>query len=324
MLKIGIVGTGWFSGVHGKILSTMEGVQIKAVLGTTKQKADEFAYEFDHAKGYGNFVEMLDCEKLDAVYICVPPFAHGELELQLIERGIPFLVEKPLSVDLEVPKQVISKLQRNPLITSVGYHFRYRDSVKFLKNELENSTLGMVTGGWMGSMPTVSWWRNQETSGGQFVEQTTHLVDLLRYSAGEVEEVYAVFGSRSLHKTYDFVTVPDIGTVTLKMKSGVIANLSNTCILPDGDSKVGLDYYSDKGILHINHDRLEKSIGGLKSVHQDTVDPYLLENEAFLHAVRTGDSSRVLSNYYDAFRTQEVAVAALKSAESGEPVKINL
>jgi myo-inositol 2-dehydrogenase / D-chiro-inositol 1-dehydrogenase len=301
----------------------MEGVQIKAVCGTNKQKADDFASKFGHAKGYGNLVEMLDCEKLDAVYICVPPFAHGEIEKQLIERGIPFLVEKPLSVDLEVPKQVISKLQEKPLLTSVGYHFRYRDSVRLLKNELENSTLGMVTGGWMGSMPTVPWWRNQETSGGQFVEQTTHLVDLLRYTAGEVEEVYAVFGNRSISKTYDSVTVPDVGTVTLNMQSGVLANLSNTCILPNGDSKVGLDYYSNKGILHINHNRLEKSLGGLKSIHQDIVDPYLLENEAFIHAVQTGDPSRILSNYQDAFRTQEIAVAALRSAETGKPIKMN-
>ncbi|MGP1666111.1 MAG: NEL-type E3 ubiquitin ligase domain-containing protein, partial [Rhodanobacter sp.] len=29
----------------------------------------------------------------------------------------------------------------------------------------------------------------QEKSGGQFIEQTTHIVDLLRYCAGEVDEV---------------------------------------------------------------------------------------------------------------------------------------
>jgi len=32
--------------------------------------------------------EMLDKQKLDAVYICVPPYAHGEIEHALIERNI--------------------------------------------------------------------------------------------------------------------------------------------------------------------------------------------------------------------------------------------
>ncbi|MGM0873193.1 MAG: Gfo/Idh/MocA family protein [Bacillota bacterium] len=323
MINVGIIGTGWFSGVHAKILNEMEGVQIKAICGTTKQKAEDYASAYDHAKGYGELTEMLDGEKLDAVYICVPPFAHGEIEMELIDRGIPFLVEKPLGVDLETPKKIVSKLKEQPLITSVGYHFRYRDSVTLLKNELEKSTLGMVTGGWMDSMPTVPWWRNQETSGGQFIEQTTHFVDLLRYVAGEIDEVYAAYGSRSLTERYDNVTVHDVGTVTLKLNSGVIANLSNTCILPNADSKIGLDFYTDKGILHIDHNGLEKSAEGITSVKKDPVDPYMKENEAFIHAVRTGDTSMILSDYEDAYRTQVVTVAALRSAETGMPIKIN-
>jgi len=323
MLNIGIVGTGWFSGVHAKILCGMEGVRIGAICATNQAKAEAYAAQFDYAKGYGNIIEMLDGEKLDAVYICVPPFAHGETEVQLIDRKIPFLVEKPLSVDLETPQYILSKLQEQAVITSVGYHFRYRDSVRMLKQELQESTLGMVTGGWMDSMPTVAWWRNQATSGGQFIEQTTHLVDLLRYTAGEVEEVYAVYGNRSISQAYDHVTVPDVGTVTLKMKNGVIANLSNTCVLPNGDCKVGLDFYHNKGMLHIDRNGLEKSAEGVRTIWTDTVDPYVKENEAFIHAVQTGDSSRILSSYEDAFRTQEVTVAALQSAQTGKPVMIH-
>lgn len=321
MVNIGIVGMGWFSGIHAKILSRMEGVQIQAICGTSKEKAAKYAFSYD-SKGYGDLVEMLDGEKLDAVYICVPPFAHREIEIELINRGIPFLVEKPLSVDLELPNKVVSMLIEKPLVTSVGYHFRYRDSVALLKNELQNSTLGIMTGGWMDSMPSVPWWRNQETSGGQFIEQTTHLVDLIRYTAGEVDEVYAVYGSRSLIERYENVTVPDVGTVTLKLKSGAIANLTNTCILPNGDSKVELGFYTDKGILNIAHHGLGISKEGLKTLHKDIIDPYEKENEAFIHAVRTGDTSMILSDYEDAYKTQEVTVAALRSVQLRVPVKV--
>ncbi|MCL6573802.1 MAG: Gfo/Idh/MocA family oxidoreductase [Bacillus sp. (in: Bacteria)] len=322
MLNVGIVGIGWFSGVHAKIISEMNGVHIKAFCGTNKLRAEAYAAQFNQATGYGDIVEMLDSEKLNAVYICVPPFAHGEIERHLIERGIPFLVEKPLSTDLVTPQQILAKIQKNKLITSVGYHFRYRDSVSRLKNELEETTLGMVTGGWMGSMPPVSWWRNEAKSGGQFIEQTTHLVDLLRYTAGEVEEVYAVFGNRIMNKKYDGVTVPDIGSVTLKMKSGVIANLSNTCILPNNEFKMGLDFFHDKGILHINQDGLEKRIQGVKTGWSDMVNPYIKENVAFIDAVRTGDTSSILSDYQDAYRTQEITVAAMKSAKMGKLLKL--
>jgi len=52
------------------------------------------AADFEGAKGYGQFIEMLTSERLDAVYICVHPMAHGEIEKELIDRKIPFLVEK--------------------------------------------------------------------------------------------------------------------------------------------------------------------------------------------------------------------------------------
>jgi len=322
MVKVGIIGTGWFSGVHAKILSNMQGVQINAICGTSQEKAEKFASSYEDVNSYGNIVEMLDSEKLDAVYVCVPPFAHGEIELELLTREIPFLVEKPLSVDLEVPTKVISKLNEKSIITSVGYHFRYKDSVSYLKNELENSTIGMATGGWMGSMPTVPWWRNQQTSGGQFIEQTTHLVDLLRYTMGEVEEVYAAYASRALSSQYEGVTVSDVGTVTIKFSNGVIANLSNTCLLPEGDSMVGLDYYTNKGILRLGFNGLEISKKGETSSVKDIVNPYEKESEAFIHAVRTGDTSLILSDYRDAFKTQEVAVAAQLSAEKGQLVRL--
>lgn len=322
MLNIGIIGTGWFSGVHANILNKMDDIRIMGICGSSKEKAEKYASNYPDATGYGEVNKMLDRENLDAVYICIPPFAHGEIELELINRGIPFLVEKPLSVDLDIPVEILKKLKNQPVITSVGYHFRYRESIDILKNELNLSTIGMITGSWMGSMPGVYWWRNQQTSGGQFIEQTTHLVDLLRYTVGEVKEVYAAYGSRSLPSRYEDVTVSDIGTVTLKFENGTIANLSNTCILPEGVSKVGLDYYTEKGILQLGFDTLEISRKGEKVIKEDTADPYVKENEAFLHAVRTGDTSKILSNYEDAYKTQEITVAALESAKSGLPVKI--
>ena len=89
-LRIGIIGTGWFSKVHADILSNMDGVDVTAFVGTSLEKAAQAVRGYAAAKAYGNVEQMLDETKPDAVYICVPPFAHGEIELQLVQRGIPF------------------------------------------------------------------------------------------------------------------------------------------------------------------------------------------------------------------------------------------
>lgn len=323
-LQIGIIGTGWFSQVHADILAATEGVKVQAFLGTSQAKAEQKARAYG-AAAYGDLHEMLDAERLDAVYICVPPLSHGPIEEELTRRGIPFLVEKPLGLDTELPRSILSRIKEANLITSVGYHFRYQSSMDKLRELLQQQTMGMMLGRWMDSMPGVAWWRRQNGSGGQFIEQTTHLVDLLRYLAGEVEEVYALYGNRIKHEQVEGMEVPDVGTVTLRMASGMVANISNTCALAGGSelSDIGLTFYTDQGVLDWDMKRLRWARPDELTEYKEQANPYVKETEAFIHALRTGDGSRIRSDYADAFRTQVVTCAALESAASGKPVRIS-
>jgi len=320
-LNIGIIGTGWFSKVHADLLAGMEDVQVKAVCGSSKEKGQEMASQYD-AAGYGDTTEMLDAETLDAVYICVPPHSHGAIERSVIRRDIPFFIEKPLGASTEIPASLLQDIKERQLLTSVGYHFRYQENIALLKELLREDKVGMIVGQWMGSMPGVAWWRNQEQSGGQFTEQTTHIVDLLRYLAGEVTEVYGMFGNRIVHEQHDNVSVADVGTVSLKLESGIVANISNTCVLPGELGRVGLSFYNDRGLLDWNLERLLVERSGDSQEHANTGNPYLKETEAFLHAVRTGDRSGILSDYEDGYKTLKVTCAAYDSAQSGLPVKL--
>ncbi|MEK4353693.1 Gfo/Idh/MocA family oxidoreductase [Paenibacillus sp. FSL R5-0475] len=319
-LKVGIVGTGWFSKVHADLLAEMDDVRLQAVCGSSKAKGEDMARPYD-AAGYGDITEMLDAEKLDAVYICVPPQSHGAIERSLIKRDIPFFIEKPLSMTTEIPASLLQDIKEHNLLTSVGYHFRYQENIKRLKETLRGDKVGMIMGQWMGGMPGVAWWRDQKQSGGQFTEQTTHIVDLVRYLAGEVKEVYGMFGNRIMHEQHEGVSVADVGTVSLKLENGIVANISNTCVLPDEVGSVGLSFYNDRGLLDWNPDRLLEVRSGNSTEFANTGNPYLVESEAFIHAVRTGDRSRILCDYEDGYNTLKVTCAAYDSAQSGLPVK---
>ena len=139
-----MVGTCGFSKKHADILTEMNHVRVVAVYGTSEEKAKRFAEQYDGMRGYSDFHAMLEAEKLDGVYLCVPPMAHGDMELALIERGIPFFVEKPLGVTTAMPKKVVEPLEKSPVVTSVGYHFRYLESIQYLKRLLKDHTVGMV------------------------------------------------------------------------------------------------------------------------------------------------------------------------------------
>ena len=318
-IRVGIIGTGGFARVHGQILSELEDVNVTAVCGSSLAKAEKFASEWNQANGYDNIEQMLDSEKIDAVYICVPPFAHGALEESIIERGIPFFIEKPIGTEMKVPSDILSKVVSKKLITSVGYHFRYSDEIVRLKELLQDRQVAMVSGYFMGSMPKVAWWRNETLSGGQFIEQTTHIVDLLRYMVGEVKEVYAAYAHQVMHQIDDQVTVPDVGSVTLKLESGAIATISNTCVLPEG-YKIELNFFTNKGILEWSPQRLKELQRNQIVETKNKSNPYELENRAFIHAVRTGDCSGILSDYADAWQSQLITVTAARSAQLGLPI----
>ncbi|MGI2294245.1 Gfo/Idh/MocA family protein [Paenibacillus sp. GXUN7292] len=320
-LKIGIAGTGWFGKMHAEKLSAMEGVQISAFCGTSSEKAEAAASPYRDARGYESIEQMLDDRKLDAVYVCTPPFAHGEIELALVERGIPFLVEKPIGVDEDTPNRIRNAINEKGLVTSVGYHFRYMDSTSRAKDLLAVRKPLMALGQWMGSMPGVYWWRHMNTSGGQFVEQTTHIVDLMRYLLGDVNEVYAAYGYMNKAEQDEDVTVPNIGSVTMKLASGAVATISNTCGI-QGGHHAGLQIYTDAGVLDIAGDALIDKEVSKTTKYQSSSNPYIRENEAFLHAIRTGDRSGILSTYDDAWHTHQVTMAANKSAMTGLPVKL--
>jgi len=322
-LKVGFIGTGGVAKGHITNLAAIEGVTISAFCDLQLERAETAAKDWTDAKAYSSITEMLDDRKLDAAFVCVPPMAHGEAERALIERGIPFLVEKPLGVNNELPRQLAEQIAGKGLITSVGYQWRYIQSLDEAKSFLESGCIGMSLGYWLGSMPKVPWWRVQHLSGGQFVEQTTHITDLLRYLCGEVVEVYAAYGHRILHELEEGANVADVGTVTMKLANGSVATISNSCMLPAGH-KTGLNVYTAQGVVEVqsNGSRIVRNKEEAAAPFALTPNPRVFEDIAFLDAVRTGDPSPIKSSYADSLKTHEVTVAANLSAATGKPVKL--
>lgn len=322
MMHIAIIGTGWFANEHVKLLTKQKDVTIVAIVASHIDKAALFAKQLPDAKPYATIDDAIHATRIDAAYICTPPFARGAIEESLIAANIPFLVEKPLSVDEQLPEALAQKIKERKLITSVGYHFRYSDAAERMRDIMQNRTLAMGIGYWMGNAPGGTWWRKQSRSGGQFVEQTTHIVDVLRYVAGEVVEVYAAYGQQLLHEEDANADVSDIGSVTLKLESGSIATISNTCIVSAGYD-VGLHLYTTTGKLELSMSQLKDIQAHQTTEYKNMTNPYERETEIFLQAVRTQDDSAIRSTYADALKTHRVTMAANQSALTGLPIKLH-
>ncbi len=128
-LKIGFVGTGWVAGQHMKSLGQIAEARIVACTDVDADRAAEAASRFAGAAAYTDHRKMLDEAGLDAVYVCLPPHVHGQVEMDIIERGLPFFLEKPLANEMETPRRILSAIEEKGLLTAVGYMMRYYPTV---------------------------------------------------------------------------------------------------------------------------------------------------------------------------------------------------
>lgn len=317
--RVGFIGCGGFGRHHMGKLADIDGVELVAYYDVDLNKAKECSNQFG-GKAFDSYQEMLDKATLDAVYICLPPFAHGEIEKAVIAEGLPFFVEKPIALSASVAEEIQEELEKKGLFASVGYHFRYLDTVEKAKERLSGREVGMVLGWWLGGFVGLPWWGVYAQSGGQFVEQTTHIFDLARYLVGEVEEVYAYTALRLL-KDIPNIDVPDVGVCNLKFENGAVGNISNTCITRAG-GKIGLAVYCKDLVVDIAGRRVTVIEPEKEEFFDSEVDPYEVEDRVFIEAVRSGDRSAIRSSYADALRTLKVTLAANESAHTGRPVKV--
>lgn len=309
-VRIGFVGSGGIAGNHMRQLATLGNAQMVAFCDIVRDRAEAAAKQYG-GKAYTDYREMYEGETLDAVFICVPPFAHTDQEVLAAERGLALFVEKPVAVALEKAEEIEAAIERHGSVSSVGYHFRYMTSTQKAKEILRDREVGLARGSWVGGMPGVHWWRVIGESGGQMVEQTTHIFDLARYMLGEVTSVHAAARTGLMTDVEDY-DVHDASVTDLTFESGAIASITSACIVSAG-GRVGLDLYTKEVTLRIGSGNLEILWPGRTEILQSGNNPYLEEDEAFLVAIESGDRSKILSPYADAVRTLKVTLAANRS-----------
>lgn len=315
------MGTGFIAGRHLQALSRLPDVSLVAVADALPERAQAVAAEYD-VRPWTSGEEMLEQEDLDAVWLCVPPFAHGPLEQLAAKRGLPFFVEKPIALDLDTALEVAAAVREHEVTAAVGYHWRHLPMVRRAAALLEESPAQLAMGYWLDATPGAPWWSRRGQSGGQLVEQTTHIFDMLRLLVGEVETVAAV--ERTLPRaSYADADVPTVSSASLLFESGAVGSVSSSCLL-GARHRVGVTLVGDGLAVELYEDALNTHRMQVNGDEPETwiEDPIELEDRDFVD-VLTGRRERVLVPYEEAVRTQQLVLAVDRAArEGGESVRV--
>ncbi|ULL18275.1 gfo/Idh/MocA family oxidoreductase [Paenibacillus sp. H1-7] len=326
-MKAAVVGCGIMGRTHAKNWVSVPGVELVGVCDIDKDLAEKVAGS-NKTKAYTSFAELLEAEKPDVVSVCVPTFLHKELVLQAAEAGVHIVCEKPIASTLTDAAEMIAACKVHGVRLFIAHVVRFFPSYRDLSAKLKAGVIGepgVIHTKRVGGHPgrAKSWYCDQEKSGGVILDLLIHDIDYLRNAVGEVESVFAL--KRMTEEA-------DYALVTLRFANGAIANLEGywgypgpfTTAVEMAGTKGVLRYHSDDAVsLKVLSSRKASDIGPSVAVPKSPAyhDPYYYELEHFAQCLANGTEPIVSTE--DAYQAMSIAFAAVASAQSGKPVRMD-
>jgi predicted dehydrogenase len=314
-VRVGLVGAGAVGARHARTLAGFPDVQLVGICDARPAPREALGGELG-VPAVAGLDELLRMRP-DAVWLCVPPFAHGDLEPAVLRAGLPFFVEKPLAADLRVAEGVARAVACAGLPTATGYHWRHLDTVEHARSSLAARQVRLADARWWGSTPPPAWWSSQRLSGGQVVEQATHVLDLVRVLVGEVREV--VGGAAP--STVDGRDVPDATAAVLRFDSGAVGTVSASCVL-SALTEAGLDVVADGLTAQVTETSLRIRSADGETLTEPAVDARRAVDRAFVDVLSGRPAAPGLVDVAEALRTHRLAWAVAEATRTGSVVRV--
>lgn len=195
MLRVGLVGFGMAGRVfHGPLLSSVEGIELAAVMERSSSKAAE---RYPAIKTYRSLDEMLADSSLGLFVVATPSPTHFEVARQILAAGKNVVVDKPVSTHSEQIAELIRLANEKKSLLIPFQNRRWDSDFLTLQKVLLEGSLGRLVhfesrfDRWRPDAPTDRLWKEDPSSGGVLLDLGTHLVDQALTLFGKPEAVSA-------------------------------------------------------------------------------------------------------------------------------------
>jgi UDP-N-acetylglucosamine 3-dehydrogenase len=330
-LRVGVIGVGSIGFNHARVFAELGDVELAAVVDVNAEAAQAVARRY-RPNAYTDYLLMLDSEQLDAVTIAVPTINHHEIATEVIKRGIPLLIEKPIASTVEEGRQLVAAAEKRCVLLMVGHIERFNPSVTALKAHLAAGELGRVfqiDAHRQGPFP------DRVRDVGVVIDLAVHDLDVMRYVTGaEITRVYAET-ERHIHSQRE-----DLLTGVTRMSDGTIGTLAINWLTP---TKIRELYVTgERGMFRLDYltqdlyffenalargpkwetMRVLRGVSEGRMIRHVIVkkEPLRAELEAFCAAVRAHAASPVSGA--DGLKALELAQALIASGQSHQAIEL--
>ncbi|KAI7209366.1 NAD(P)-binding protein [Hortaea werneckii] len=304
-LRVGIAGLGRMGKRHATNFHHLTPRAI--VVAASTPDATERQWAESNLEGttvYQDFEDMLKDEALDAVVVASSTSVHAKQALAAIAKGYHVLCEKPLSIDLQVAREVLQT-----------YNASRRSNPAQRTADLHDTTGNFV--------------RYAGTSGGIFVDCSIHDIDLMLWFMGENRKLKSLqaVGVTAVHPELNAMNDRDNALATVEFDGGRVASLFCSRMMAAGQEDA-TEIICERGSFRVNVDgrkdfiKLHDSYGARRELPQHYYERFreAFVTEASEFTACCLDGAPMPVSLESSARAIQIAEALQRSLTSGKKI----
>jgi UDP-N-acetylglucosamine 3-dehydrogenase len=319
-LKVGIVGCGAVTEIaHLPALTKHPLADIYGIVDKNEGRAKVMAEKFCLFRYFTDYNELFD--KVDIAIIALPNYLHAKPTIDFLEQDVHILCEKPMAISTKECQAMIKAENKSKAKLMIGHNRRFMSNVILSKTIIDNEILGNIINyeckvGSVYRWPTQTgfYFKKDKAGGGVLIDMGSHILDLVIWFFGEVNDVQYIAKDVVGKGVEDNVWVSLIhdnsikGSITLSR-----TELLENTLLIRGDKgwiKIGifdttlLEFFSEKA-------KISSKMGQL-NVKTKKNDPFRDQFTHFVKCIRT--NSEPLISGIDGMKVVKVVEECYKQA----------
>lgn len=332
-VRVAVLGAGFMGGTHSRAYAQMNDVEVASIFAKSDTRAVPLAEEIG-SRWTNDLDSILKDSSIQAVDICLPSPQHREIAERVLAAGKHVLLEKPISLTHEDGAALVKLADSTSQVFMIAHVLRFWPEYREINRIVESGELGAPVSALAARRQPFPAWSEQfvnpSITGGAILDQMIHDYDVANWLFGRPKSVTA-------HGTHNPRSGAfDQSQVLIEYETGS-ALIDGGMMMPESyPFTARIDVLCERGAIEYNFRAGGRSFEFGEPTNELTLfpnegdpEPITLEpsdafyNEAayFLDCVRHGipaDRSRPI----DALAALDVALAAQKSAETGERVHL--
>jgi len=247
-MRVGIIGVGRAGKIHLDAWREVDGVEVTAVADRSRE-VRAWARGIG-LRAYGDPLDMIAREPLDAVTICTPPAFHAPVTIACLERNMHVLCEKPLAIDARDGLKMLRTASRLDRLLVLATKFRHVPDLVRARELIRDGAIGEPIAFEIdfSSMVDMSQrWNSRRTlaGGGVVIDNGCHAFDIVAFLFGTVSRVHA-----TRLKSVQGIGVEDSATVLVAAGQGLIGRIDLSWSLATG-RETYVTVYGSRGTIEV-------------------------------------------------------------------------